>query len=151
RSELIGRRLQDVAEKLCGGSLTPLLTHLVRTRRLSPRERRELGDLIDELDQIAKRRGETSRKGGAVGTLVRVGLTNAVTSALLAVAVLFVARWCRRPAVKHGLWLLVLIKLVTPPLVDVTVAWPGDAAPTPPAPALAAPAEMVAAVDVEEA
>src|SRR4051812_4513040 len=26
REELIGRRLQDVAEKLCGGSLTPLLT-----------------------------------------------------------------------------------------------------------------------------
>ena len=29
REALIGRRLQDVAEKLCGGSLTPLLTHLV--------------------------------------------------------------------------------------------------------------------------
>src|SRR5262249_40146985 len=28
REELIGRRLQDMAEKLCGGSLTPLLTHL---------------------------------------------------------------------------------------------------------------------------
>src|SRR5262249_44543811 len=26
RDELIGRRLQDVAQKLCGGSLTPLLT-----------------------------------------------------------------------------------------------------------------------------
>src|SRR5271165_4168268 len=38
RDELIGRRLQDVAEKLCGGSLTPLLTHLVRTRRRSARE-----------------------------------------------------------------------------------------------------------------
>ena len=50
RDELIGRRLQDVAEKLCGGSLTPLLTHLVRTRRLSARERQELRDLIDELD-----------------------------------------------------------------------------------------------------
>src|SRR5262245_31199675 len=33
REELIGRRLQDMAEKLCGGSLTPLLTHLVRQRR----------------------------------------------------------------------------------------------------------------------
>src|SRR5579883_3382413 len=29
RDELIGRRLEDVAEKLCGGSLTRLLTHLV--------------------------------------------------------------------------------------------------------------------------
>jgi predicted transcriptional regulator len=50
REELLGRRLQDMAEKLCGGSLTPLLTHLVRTRRLSERERQELRDLIDEMD-----------------------------------------------------------------------------------------------------
>src|SRR2546423_12765613 len=39
RDGLIGRRLQDVAEKLCGGSLTPLLTPPVRTRRLRERER----------------------------------------------------------------------------------------------------------------
>jgi predicted transcriptional regulator len=51
RDELIGRRLQDMAEKLCGGSLTPLLTHLVRGRRLSARERQELRDLIDGLDK----------------------------------------------------------------------------------------------------
>jgi BlaI family transcriptional regulator, penicillinase repressor len=50
RDELIGRRLQAVAEQLCGGSLTPLLTHLVRAKRLSPRERTELRGLIDELD-----------------------------------------------------------------------------------------------------
>lgn len=55
RDELIGRRLQDMAEKLCGGSLTPLLTHLVRQRRLSASERRELRDLIDELDDKSKR------------------------------------------------------------------------------------------------
>jgi BlaI family penicillinase repressor len=55
REELIGRRLQDMAEKLCGGSLTPLLTHLVRQRRLSARERRELRDLIDDLDNKGKR------------------------------------------------------------------------------------------------
>src|SRR5262245_39485141 len=50
REELIGRRLQVMAEKLCGGSLTPLLTHLVRARRLSARERQELRSLIDDLD-----------------------------------------------------------------------------------------------------
>lgn len=54
RDALIGRRLQDVAEKLCGGSLTPLLTHLVRSRPLSAAERRELRDLIDELDSTGK-------------------------------------------------------------------------------------------------
>jgi predicted transcriptional regulator len=51
RDELIGRRLQAVAEQMCGGSLTPLLTHLVRARRLNARERQELRSLIDELDR----------------------------------------------------------------------------------------------------
>jgi predicted transcriptional regulator len=55
REELLGRRLQDMAEKLCGGSLTPLLTHLVRTRQLSAKERQELRDLIDEVDQGTER------------------------------------------------------------------------------------------------
>ena len=32
RSELIGRRLRAVADSLCGGSLSPLLTHLVEGR-----------------------------------------------------------------------------------------------------------------------
>jgi len=50
REELIGRRLRDVAEKLCGGSLTPLLTHLVKTRKLSDQERQDLRDLIDKQD-----------------------------------------------------------------------------------------------------
>lgn len=51
QGELIGRRLQAVAEKLCGGSLTPLLTHLVRGRKLTSRERQELRNLIEEIDQ----------------------------------------------------------------------------------------------------
>ena len=50
RDELIGRRLEAVAEKLCGGSLTPLLTNLVRSKRLTARERREFRKLMDELD-----------------------------------------------------------------------------------------------------
>jgi predicted transcriptional regulator len=51
RDDLIGQRLQAVAAQLCDGSLTPLLTHLIRHRKLSARERRELRSLIDELDQ----------------------------------------------------------------------------------------------------
>ena len=50
RDELIGRRLEAVAEKLCGGSLTPLFTNLVRSKRLTPRERREIRKLMEELD-----------------------------------------------------------------------------------------------------
>lgn len=48
RDELIGRRLQNVAEQLCGGSLTPLLTHLVKHQRLTAKERMELRALIEQ-------------------------------------------------------------------------------------------------------
>jgi predicted transcriptional regulator len=51
RDQIIGRRLEAMAEKLCGGSLTPLLTNLVRSKRLTPKERREIRKLMDELDQ----------------------------------------------------------------------------------------------------
>jgi predicted transcriptional regulator len=56
RDELVGRRLQAVAEQLCGGSMTPLLTHLVRGQRLSGKERVELLTLIEELGQERKPR-----------------------------------------------------------------------------------------------
>jgi predicted transcriptional regulator len=46
RDDLIGRRLRAVAEKLCGGSLTPLVTHLLAVERLSPKERQELRALL---------------------------------------------------------------------------------------------------------
>jgi BlaI family transcriptional regulator, penicillinase repressor len=55
REELIGDRLEDMAAKLCGGSLTPLLTHLVRAQKLSARDRQALRELIDDLDQPRKR------------------------------------------------------------------------------------------------
>jgi predicted transcriptional regulator len=58
RDELIGRRLQATAERLCGGSFTPLLMHLVRARKLSAREREELRSLIDDLDVKSKPKGE---------------------------------------------------------------------------------------------
>jgi predicted transcriptional regulator len=51
RDELIGRRLRAVADSLCGGSLSPLLTHLVEERGLSDNERRELRTLIEKLDR----------------------------------------------------------------------------------------------------
>jgi BlaI family transcriptional regulator, penicillinase repressor len=48
RQQLIGQRLQEVAEKLCDGSLTPLLVHLVETTKLSPQDRKRLRKLIDD-------------------------------------------------------------------------------------------------------
>jgi len=54
RSDLIDRRLRDVAAKLCGGSLTPLLMHLVDDVRLTRREREALRRLIDGADDSAR-------------------------------------------------------------------------------------------------
>src|SRR5216684_121020 len=51
RDDIVGRRLQAVAEQLCDGSWTPLLTHLVQTRKLSGADRAALRRLIDELDR----------------------------------------------------------------------------------------------------
>jgi predicted transcriptional regulator len=51
REQLISRRLLDVAEKLCGGSLTPLLMNLVRAKTLTADELQELQDLLQELDK----------------------------------------------------------------------------------------------------
>jgi BlaI family penicillinase repressor len=56
REELIGRRLRAVADSLCGGSLSPLLTHLVEDRGLSEAERRELRGLIEKLDRRRRAR-----------------------------------------------------------------------------------------------
>jgi len=64
-----------------------------------------------------------------VDTLLRVGLSNAVAACALAVVAGTVGYFCRRPAVRHALWLLVLLKLVTPPLVDVHVWRPAERSP----------------------
>ncbi|HVV98979.1 MAG TPA: BlaI/MecI/CopY family transcriptional regulator [Planctomycetaceae bacterium] len=50
RDDLIGRRLRDMADRLCEGSLTPLLTHLVRAQRLSAEERQMLRELVGDLE-----------------------------------------------------------------------------------------------------
>jgi predicted transcriptional regulator len=56
RDALVGQRLRAMAEKLCGGLMAPLLTHLVRAETLTSEEREELRNLIDELDRKNKRR-----------------------------------------------------------------------------------------------
>jgi predicted transcriptional regulator len=58
REELISRRLRAVAEKLCDGSLTPLLTNLIQAQKHSVRELDELRDLIDRLSQETKARAK---------------------------------------------------------------------------------------------
>lgn len=56
RDDLIGRRLRGIAEQLCEGSMTPLLSHLVQNERLSAADRKALRDLIDGLDDTPRRR-----------------------------------------------------------------------------------------------
>jgi predicted transcriptional regulator len=51
RETLIGWRLRETAEKLCGGSMAPLLLHLLRAEQFSDSERRELRAFLDHLRQ----------------------------------------------------------------------------------------------------
>jgi len=50
RDELIGRRLRSLAEMLCEGSLTPLLTHLARAKDLTDEDRLALRAIMDEAE-----------------------------------------------------------------------------------------------------
>lgn len=50
RDELIGRRLRSLAEALCDGSLTPLLTHLARADDLTEEDRRALRAIVEETE-----------------------------------------------------------------------------------------------------
>jgi BlaI family penicillinase repressor len=51
RDELVGARLRVMAEQLCGGLMGPLLTHLLKAESLTAEERRQLRQLMDELDR----------------------------------------------------------------------------------------------------
>ena len=49
--------------------------------------------------------------------LLTAGLSNALCATLLALLAAVAGLGCRRPAVRHSLWLLVLLKLIVPPVV----------------------------------
>ena len=53
REDLLGDRLQVMADKLCEGSLTPVLMHLVKSQRLSSSELEMLRALIDEQESAS--------------------------------------------------------------------------------------------------
>ena len=54
RDEVVGQQLEAFVEKLCGGSLQPLLSSLVRSRRLTAEELRELLALVEEPERPGK-------------------------------------------------------------------------------------------------
>jgi BlaI family transcriptional regulator, penicillinase repressor len=47
RQDLLDARLHQLADKLCDGSLTPVLMHLAERTQLTPKEREELRALLD--------------------------------------------------------------------------------------------------------
>ncbi len=55
--------------------------------------------------------------------LLALALKNVVLALPLAGGALATQYWLKRPALAHLLWALVLVKLLTPPLVDVPVGW----------------------------
>ena len=56
RDELIGRQLATLAEKLCGGSFAPLVSHLMEGARLTAAERRALRAALAPEAKERKRR-----------------------------------------------------------------------------------------------
>ncbi len=59
-----------------------------------------------------------------MSNLFEMLVSNSVMSAILAVVVFGVSRRIRRPAVTHCLWVIVLLKLVTPPIVPLRISVP---------------------------
>ena len=66
--------------------------------------------------------------GWPMETFQNVALRNAVVAAGLALVLLPAARLLRRPALTLALCLLILVKLVTPPVWRLPVEWPAAAA-----------------------
>jgi bla regulator protein blaR1 len=84
-----------------------------------------------------------------VETLLHAGLNNAVSAAFLALLVACLGRaLARRPAILHCLWLLVLLKLVTPPLYKIAIPLPESLSSSRGASAEAEPGTIAAHVQI---
>jgi beta-lactamase regulating signal transducer with metallopeptidase domain len=57
-------------------------------------------------------------------SLLMIGLENAVAAALLAGCVALITRFWKNPHIAHVLWLIVLLRLVAPPVVQIPFAAP---------------------------
>jgi predicted transcriptional regulator len=62
RDQLVGQRLRTIADSLCDGSVTPLLTQLARHERLSRQQQAALMALIDELAAGEVQQSRPSRR-----------------------------------------------------------------------------------------
>ncbi len=50
RQTLVAQRVQATADELCDGTLSSLLTHLVKSKKFDARQRQRLRRMLDELD-----------------------------------------------------------------------------------------------------
>jgi bla regulator protein blaR1 len=49
-------------------------------------------------------------------------ISNVTMAAAMAVVAVLIGKLTRSPQIRHALWLLVLAKLVTPPIVELPIA-----------------------------
>jgi bla regulator protein BlaR1 len=54
---------------------------------------------------------------------IEVCLSNALVATGMALVIAVVSRLCRRPVLSHALWVVVVLKLVSPPLFRIPIAW----------------------------
>lgn len=62
RDDLLGIRLQGLADNLCGGSQTPLLMQLLNTEEVNAQQRQQLRDLIQEISE-SKSASKSQKRG----------------------------------------------------------------------------------------
>jgi len=52
--EFLSYRLRALADRLCGGSMAPLMSTLLQSKKISKREQKELQELIDQLWPVSQ-------------------------------------------------------------------------------------------------
>ncbi len=62
RDELVGRRLEALANSLCDGSISPLLTRLAKSERLTEQQQEALLSLIHQLAEPEQVRGNSKKR-----------------------------------------------------------------------------------------
>lgn len=62
RDELLGQRLKSLADSLCEGSVTPLLTQLAQNERLNKKQQAALLSLIDDLAKVEESKTKSQGK-----------------------------------------------------------------------------------------
>ena len=88
-----------------------------------------------------------------MNALLEIVLSNVVAASTLALCVAAFSRVCRRPAVIHSLWVLVLLKFVTPPIIalPIPVDWLQTNTLTPTAAAISTGVETIDSLSTESA